>query len=469
MLGCLYGQAIGDALGLGTEFLNKNEVLTHYPNGLSRYEDIIQDAHRRRWHKGAWTDDTDMMLCILPTLDAGQFNVREVAQNFKDWHDGAPMGIGRHMSKVLCFADYVDNPEWCSETMWKYARLHNAANGALMRTSVVGLVPENYTEQAEAICKLTHYDPRCVGSCVIATSIIHNLVWHNKLLSYNEIKTIGEQYDDRIAEWIDLAYQSEDIAKLDLDEPNSIGYTLRTLAAALWCYWHADSFESGLLAVVNEGGDADTNGAISCAILGAKYGYNSIPKYYIDNLHNEAMYRTRVEDFVHQLIMDHFCNNSKERKAFQQINCILHNEVEQSVINIISQNSSLDEVELRILVEQIIEKYFDHTIGREKMGKMLSATGCLCNPATFLEKFKKEYLMYYRKVSLPRVNSNATLQKISYISQELEKRIDEILKDRPKGLGFCHSYWATKKRLLFEVYGIVWYTPAECNPFIKYD
>ena len=42
MLGCLYGQAIGDALGLGTEFLNEDEVMKHYPNGLSRYEDIIQ-------------------------------------------------------------------------------------------------------------------------------------------------------------------------------------------------------------------------------------------------------------------------------------------------------------------------------------------------------------------------------------------------------------------------------------------
>lgn len=298
MRGCLYGQAIGDALGLGTEFLNKDEVRKAYPNGFSKYEDIIQDAHRRRWHKGAWTDDTDMMICIMTAFEGGHFNVHQVAQHFKDWFEGNPLGIGSHTYKVLCMSDYVEQPEMCSKLWWELSRKQSAANGALMRTSVVGLAQDNVEEQAERICRLTHYDPRCVGACVIATAIIHNLVWNNRELSYDEIKAIGDKYDERVAEWVDLAYNSDDISNLDLDEVSSIGYTLRTLSAALWCYWHSASFEEGLLAVVNEGGDADTNAAIACAILGAKFGYDSIPQYYIENLFKKEEYHNKVNKFI---------------------------------------------------------------------------------------------------------------------------------------------------------------------------
>lgn len=298
MLGCLYGQAVGDALGLGSEFLSKEEVNRYYPDGLKRYDQIIQDAHRRRWAKGAWTDDTDMMLCILNGFEIGAFNVNRVAANFKEWFDGEPMGIGSLTFKVLCMPDYVEQPEKCAKLWWEASRQQSAANGALMRTSVVGLAPYNVIEQAEAICKLTHYDPRCVGSCVIAVSIIHNLVWHDRQLTYDEIKEIAQRYDNRILEWVDAAYHSSDISMLDLDETHSIGYTLRTLSAALWCYWHSPSFEDGLLSVVNEGGDADTNGAIACAILGAKFGLASIPEYYIENLNNEESYNQKITSFT---------------------------------------------------------------------------------------------------------------------------------------------------------------------------
>ena len=302
MLGCLYGQAIGDALGLGSEFMSKDEVNKNYPDGLKIYSQIIQDAHRRRWAKGAWTDDTDMMLCILGGFENGQFNIHRVASNFKDWFNGTPMGIGSHTYKVLCMGDYVEQPEMCSKLWWDLSRQQSAANGALMRTSVIGLAPCNVIEQAEAICKLTHYDPRCVGSCVIASSIIHNLVWHDRQLSYDEMKDIAQRYDNRILEWVDAAYNSSDISILDLDETYSIGYTLRTLSAALWCYWHVSSFEEGLLAIVNEGGDADTNGAIACAILGAKFGYSSIPSYYVENLHNRGVYNQKITSFINQVV-----------------------------------------------------------------------------------------------------------------------------------------------------------------------
>ena len=53
MAGCLYGQAVGDALGLGTEFLSKDEISKYYPQGLSRYEQFIQDKHRSKSIKGA--------------------------------------------------------------------------------------------------------------------------------------------------------------------------------------------------------------------------------------------------------------------------------------------------------------------------------------------------------------------------------------------------------------------------------
>ena len=39
----------------------------------------------------------------------------------------------------------------------------------------------------------------------------------------------------------------------------------------------------------------------------------------------------------------------------------------------------------------------------------------------------------------------------------------------PGDLGFCHVFWAEKKRILKEKYGIDWKTPAEQNPGLCID
>ncbi len=76
-----------------------------------------------------------------------------------------------------------------------------------------------------------------------------------------------------------------------------MGYTLLTLSIALWAYWHSESFVDGLLKVVNAGGDADTNAAVACAILGAKYGFDSIPKEYVEGL----IYHEQLNGIIERL------------------------------------------------------------------------------------------------------------------------------------------------------------------------
>lgn len=307
--GTIYGQAIGDALGLGTEFMNDDEMARKYPNGITHYTDIYQDYHRKRWNIGDWTDDTDMMLCIATAVikDNG-VNYTSIAQNFEDWLNGVPMGIGSHTFKVLTMDNYVEHPHEVSRLIWELSGRNSAANGALMRTSIVGLLPNHVVESAENICKLTHYDPRCVGSCVIISSLIHALVFGKDIPTYNEIAEIGRRYDARIEEYLALSLNG-DIKQLDLQNDNSMGYTLKTLAAALWAYWHAGSFQDGLLKVVRAGGDADTNSAVACAVLGAKFGFHSIPQEYVSGL----VYREQLDEVVGGMykIIDKICTSSK--------------------------------------------------------------------------------------------------------------------------------------------------------------
>ena len=58
------------------------------------------------------------------------------------------------------------------------------------------------------------------------------------------------------------------------------------------------------------------------------------------------------------------------------------------------------------------------------------------------------------------------------IPEEIEKEVDEQIEKEheniPKGMGYCHMYWARKKVLLKER-GYDWKSPAELNKNILFD
>jgi hypothetical protein len=55
------------------------------------------------------------------------------------------------------------------------------------------------------------------------------------------------------------------------------------------------------------------------------------------------------------------------------------------------------------------------------------------------------------------------------IIQQADAQAWKEIKGTSFGHGYVHVYWATKKHILKEKYGIHWYSPGEMNRHIRFD
>ena len=66
------------------------------------------------------------------------------------------------------------------------------------------------------------------------------------------------------------------------------GSALASLSIGLAALLNAEDFEGGLRWAVNLGGDADSNGAVAGALLGARLGASAIPARWVEPLERRA-------------------------------------------------------------------------------------------------------------------------------------------------------------------------------------
>ncbi|MDE6460284.1 MAG: hypothetical protein K2K52_05550 [Paramuribaculum sp.] len=81
--------------------------------------------------------------------------------------------------------------------------------------------------------------------------------------------------------------------------------------------------------------------------------------------------------------------------------------------------------------------------------------------------------LLHPKSPTPKHNSQETLDAVAKI-ETLEEEIEAYLSENHPGInnhliGFCHYYWAAKKSILKNKYGIEWFSPQDENPLALFD
>lgn len=282
--GLLYGFAIGDALGLGTEFMSRRVVEKKYPNRLTDYSQIVRDAHRSQWKRGEWSNDTNYVLTLIESLcECEGVNHMDYARRLSDLFHKKQYDFTTHLRWLLSQPDYVDDPYKVARRVWREMKDKESPSDNLGRALVMGLWKENVKENVLLNCRLTHPKPRCEVSAVLIGSMVNSLFWKDCEIPYDTLHEYIREKNIETLDYIETAHDGK-LEDFNLGDMATYWYVRKAMGAAFWSLWHCKSPNEALIKIVNEGGDADTNASVAIGLLGLKYGVESIDRKYIDNL-----------------------------------------------------------------------------------------------------------------------------------------------------------------------------------------
>ena len=344
IIGTIVGSALGDAIGLYTEFLPKTASLSAYPDKsftlLPPATAFREDSHRDKFRPGDWTDDTDQsLLLILSWLNSfddgdeskkGLLDEQDVAERVRSWTtqglralNKAPLGIGQTIGRVVLNPSYLEDPVKIATDVWVKCNRNAAPNGSLMRTHPIGIMCYDKGEEetfkvAAKVGRVTHVDPRCVVSCCVQVGLVRGIL-RGEVVNEKDVDGVIERawewvrarkdyVDPEGGEVIEELLNREEFSRhchaesldeLQLDDSMKMGYVYKCLGSAILTLRkamrrEAESilptgsrlFEDLIVELTMEGGDADTNACVAGALLGAWVGYDRLPPHWEQGLHD---------------------------------------------------------------------------------------------------------------------------------------------------------------------------------------
>lgn len=297
--GALIGLLIGDALGVPYEF--------HEASALPGAAEIEFEApawfHRSHGSvlAGTWSDDGAQALILLDSLlTCDKFDAAHFAKGLVDWYERGFMAVDNNVFDVGIQT---------GKAIWQLKQgvaplvaggtdEYSNGNGSLMRALPLALwhkgddaklVADSFDQSA-----ITHAHLRsklcCALYCLWARRILQNIENPFK----NAAQTLREMFDENTTERQELDFK---IRPDDIQYPGGSGYVVDSLFSARWACGNQD-YESAVKAAISLGNDTDTTACIAGGIAGLKFGINSIPERWRENLRGREMYEPLLENLI---------------------------------------------------------------------------------------------------------------------------------------------------------------------------
>lgn len=292
-IGCVIGQAVGDALGFPVEGrppASTASAVTPFPQRFTAHASGL-------FPPGQYTDDTQMMRAILTSIvEQGEVDPPDIAERFVAlWRQGEVVGRGRSTTEAI--ERLMVGAPW-DEAGTPAPR---AGNGSAMRTAPIGLWlyddPPALAQAAADVSRVTHADPRCLAGAVaisaaVAYAATHQRVDTRALLAF--VSDLARPYHaefarliERIPHWLKID-ESEAVDQIRVaglragrrpDWPGISPFVVPTVLISLHAFLRTpDDYAQSLRFVISQGGDVDTTGAITGAISGAFNGLAGLPQ-----------------------------------------------------------------------------------------------------------------------------------------------------------------------------------------------
>jgi ADP-ribosylglycohydrolase len=285
----LLGVAIGDALGVPVEFMQRAELRKNPVKEMTGFGSHNQPP-------GTFSDDSSLTFCLAEVLTR-DFDLKTIGRNFIKWAYGNYWTAHGHVFDIGFTTKYAIEKiaKGTPVALAGGTDENSNGNGALMRIApLLFYLKDKPMEErfliTHQVAAITHGHIRSTVACFYYLEFARKILTGEAMLA--AYRHLQESIPDFLRNQsvpvteIHLFHRllANDIWELDENAIQSGGYVLHTLEAAMWCLFTSTSFEATVLKAVNLGGDTDTTAAVTGGIAGLVYGTETIPSAWLKQL-----------------------------------------------------------------------------------------------------------------------------------------------------------------------------------------